>query len=117
WTVRRNDRRAVREFPRTEARRRSLREFSGMPMKCVSALSTARGANTAFHQIRERLDEALGDSPADLTLIFASRHHAEKLGELSRAFLEQGRSRRVLGCLGEAIIGEDREVEGKPALA
>ena len=86
-------------------------------MKCVSALSTARGANTAFHQIRERLDEALGDSPADLTLIFASRHHAEKLGELSRAFLEQGRSRRVLGCLGEAIIGEDQEVEGKPALA
>ncbi len=86
-------------------------------MKCVSALSTARGANTAFHQIRERLDEALGDSSADLTLIFASRHHADKLGELSRAFLEQGRSRRVLGCLGEAIIGEDQEVEGKPALA
>lgn len=88
-----------------------------MPMKCVSALSTARGANTAFHQIRERLDEALGDSVADLTLVFGSRHHAEKLGELSRAFMEQGRSRHVLGCVGESIIGEDQEIEGKPALA
>lgn len=88
-----------------------------MLMKCVSALSTARGANTAFHQIRERLDEALGDARADLTLVFGSRHHAEKLGELSRAFLEQGRSRHVLGCVGESIIGEDREIEGKPALA
>lgn len=86
-------------------------------MKCVSALSTARGANTAFHQIRERLDEALGDSTADLTLVFGSRHHVDKLGELSRAFLEQGRSRHVLGCVGEAIIGEDQEVEGRPALA
>lgn len=88
-----------------------------MPMKCVSALSTARGANTAFHQIRERLDEALGDSVADLTLVFGSRHHAEKLGELSRAFMEQGRSRHILGCVGESIIGEDQEIEGKPALA
>jgi len=86
-------------------------------MKCVSALSTARGANTAFHQIRERLDEALGDSTADLTLVFGSRHHAEKLGAFSRAFLEQGRTRHILGCVGESIIGEDQEIEGKPALA
>ncbi|OJW20289.1 MAG: hypothetical protein BGO49_05175 [Planctomycetales bacterium 71-10] len=89
-------------------------------MKCVSALSTARSASTAFHQILERLDampDAAEDAPpADLTLIFSSRHHAPVLGKLSQAFLESGRTRHVLGCTGESIVGDDLEVENKPAL-
>lgn len=88
-------------------------------MKCVSALSTARSASTAFHQILERLAAEPGadDAPADFTLIFSSRHHAPVLGKLSQAFLEQGRTKHVLGCTGEAIVGDDLEVENKPALA
>ncbi|MDG3006325.1 FIST signal transduction protein [Paludisphaera mucosa] len=90
-------------------------------MKCVSALSTARSASTAFHQILERLDAEPGSDadpdPADLTLIFSSRHHAAVLGKLSQAFLEQGRTRHVLGCTGESIVGDEQEVENKPALA
>ncbi|WP_337174133.1 FIST N-terminal domain-containing protein [Paludisphaera sp.] len=90
-------------------------------MKCVSALSTARSASTAFHQILERLDaapDAAEDAPpADLTLIFSSRHHAPVLGKLSQAFLESGRTRHVLGCTGESIVGDDQEVERRPALA
>ena len=88
-------------------------------MKCVSALSTARSASTAFHQILERLaaEPGVDDEPADFTLIFSSRHHAPVLGKLSQAFLEQGRTKHVLGCTGEAIIGDDLEVENRPALA
>ncbi|AMV36930.1 FIST N-terminal domain-containing protein [Planctomyces sp. SH-PL62] len=86
-------------------------------MKCVSALSTARSASTAFHQILERLEDAPDGSPADLTVIFSSRHHASVLGKLSQAFLEQGRTRHVLGCTGEGVVGDDLEVENKPALA
>ncbi|WP_165063759.1 FIST signal transduction protein [Paludisphaera rhizosphaerae] len=88
-------------------------------MKCVSALSTARSASTAFHQILERLAAEPGadDEPADFTLIFSSRHHAPVLGKLSQAFLEQDRTKHVLGCTGEAIVGDDLEVENKPALA
>ena len=56
-------------------------------------------------------------STADLTLVFSSMHHADELGRISAAFLEQGRTRHVLGCTGESIVGEDREVEGSPALA
>ncbi len=89
-------------------------------MKCVSALSTARSASTAFHQILERLDADPGAAedapPADLTLIFSSRHHAAVLGKLSQAFLESGRTRHVLGCTGESIVGDDQEIERKPAL-
>ncbi len=86
-------------------------------MKCVSALSTARSASTAFHQILESLEADPDGTPADLTVIFSSRHHASVLGKLSQAFLEQGRTRHVLGCTGEGVAGDDQEVEGRPALA
>jgi small ligand-binding sensory domain FIST len=91
--------------------------IAGAAMKCVSALSTARSASTAFHQILERLEADPDGTPADLTVIFSSRHHASVLGKLSEAFLEQGRTRHVLGCTGEGVAGDDQEVEGKPALA
>jgi len=86
-------------------------------MKCVSALSTARSTSTAFHQIVERLEAGMEGAVADLMLVFGSKHHAGDLGKLSQAFLEQGRTRHILGATGEAIIGEDQEIEGKPALA
>ena len=86
-------------------------------MKCISALSTARTTNAAFHQVLEQLDEGMAEEKADLTVLFSSMHHADELGRISAAFLQQGRTRHVLGCTGETIIGEDREVEGSPALA
>jgi small ligand-binding sensory domain FIST len=86
-------------------------------MKCVSALSTARTTNAAFHQVLEQLDEKLAGDTADLTLIFASMHHADELGRISAAFLEQTRTRHILGCTGESIVGDAREVEGSSALS
>jgi len=86
-------------------------------MKCISALSTARNTNAAFHQILERMDQGMGEEQADLTMLFSSMHHADELGRISALLLEQGRTRHVMGCTGETIIGEDREVEGSPALA
>jgi small ligand-binding sensory domain FIST len=44
-------------------------------------------------------------------------HHADELDRIAAAFLEQGQTRHVLGCTGESIVGEDREVEGSPALS
>jgi small ligand-binding sensory domain FIST len=86
-------------------------------MKCISALSTARTTSAAFHQVLERLDESPAGENADLLVIFSSMHHADDLGQMSAAFLEQGRARHVLGCTGESIVGEDKEVERSPALA
>jgi small ligand-binding sensory domain FIST len=86
-------------------------------MKCISALSTARNSTVAFHQIVERLEAGLAGEQADLTLLFSSMHHADELDRISGALMEQGRTRHVLGCTGETIIGEDREVEGSPALS
>jgi small ligand-binding sensory domain FIST len=50
-------------------------------------------------------------------VLFASPHHADDLGRGSRALLDAGLTRHVLGCTGEAVVGDGREVEGDPALA
>ncbi len=86
-------------------------------MKCVSALSTTLQTNAAFHQVLEQLDERSAGDTADLSLIFSSMHHADELGRIASAFLEQGRTRHILGCTGESIVGDAREVEGSPALS
>ena len=87
-------------------------------MKCVSALSTARNTEDA---LREVLEAATGarteESPADLVLVFASMHHADALGRIAVEVRRRGLGRHVLGCTGESIVGEDREVEGAAALS
>ena len=86
-------------------------------MNCHSALSTARNTNAAFHQILEQMDEGLGNETADLTLMFSSMHHADELGRIASAFIKENRTRHVLGCTGESIVGGGKEVEGAPALS
>jgi small ligand-binding sensory domain FIST len=86
-------------------------------MRCISVLSTARTTNAAFHQVVEKLDARPAPRHADLTMIFSSTHHAKSLGRIASAFLEESRTRHVLGCTGESIVGEDLEVEDGPALA
>jgi small ligand-binding sensory domain FIST len=85
-------------------------------MKCISTLSTARTTNAALHDILGNLETESRAENADLTVIFSSTHHAEGLGRIASALLEQGRSRHVLGCTGESIVGADLEVEDGPAL-
>ena len=86
-------------------------------MKCATALSTKSQSKAAFQEIEEKLDAALAGTRADLTMIFCSPHHGDDLGRMATTLLEQGKTRHVLGCTGESIVGEDHEVEGAAALA
>src|SRR3954454_15822841 len=86
-------------------------------MKCVSALSTVRNTDAALKEVADRAAGAFEGMPADLALIFASIHHADALGEVAARVKEAGLGRHVLGCTGESIVGEDREVEGAAALS
>jgi small ligand-binding sensory domain FIST len=87
------------------------------PMKCVSALSTVRNTEAALREVVDRAAGAMTGEPADLALIFASMHHADSLAEIAAEVTRVGLGRHVLGCTGESIIGEDREVEGTAALS
>ncbi|WP_422926008.1 FIST signal transduction protein [Singulisphaera sp. PoT] len=85
-------------------------------MKCVSVLSLQNQTEDALAEVLEKASAAIGSS-ADLALIFASIHHAEGLGKIASELTRAGLGRFVLGCTGESIVGEDREVEEAPALS
>jgi small ligand-binding sensory domain FIST len=86
-------------------------------MNCVTALSTARSTNEACHEVTEKLEAGMAGERADLAVIFSSMDHADELGRVAAALLEQGLARHILGCTGESVLAEEREVEGSPALA
>ena len=86
-------------------------------MKCVSALSTDGNTKSALADVVGRAVEGLTGEQADLALIFTSMDHAEELGRISEEVRSKGLARHVVGCTGESIVGEDREIEGAPALS
>ena len=86
-------------------------------MRCVAALSTMQNSEAALREVVDRLAEGFAGEPADLTMVFASMHHAEILGKVAAELTARGLGRHILGCTGETIIGEAREVEGEPALS
>ena len=86
-------------------------------MDCASALSTARDTGLAFREVLGRVADGLGGEPADLALAFVSADHGDSLGRLATDVRARGLGRHVLGCTGESIVGEDREVEASAALS
>lgn len=86
-------------------------------MTCFSALSQLAESDLAIRELTTRLEERLRGEAADLVVLFASPHHAETLSKHAVDLRSRGMARRVLGCSGESIIGDDQEVEGSPALS
>jgi small ligand-binding sensory domain FIST len=87
-------------------------------MKCASALSTARNTDAALAEVLDRAAAEFGDpATGDLAIVFSSAHHADSFAAIGRAIRGRGLARVVLGCTGESIIGEGREVEGATALS
>lgn len=87
-------------------------------MKCASALSTEPTTEAAIREVLGRLTTDLGEGePADLTLVFASMHHADAFGAIAPSLREAGLGRCLIGCTGESIVGEGQEVEETPALS
>lgn len=88
-----------------------------MTMQCASALSTASDPGAALSEVMGRVSKDLEGSCADLALIFVSAHHIGTLGPLAAAVRERKLARHVLGCTGESIVGDGREVEGEAAVS
>ena len=86
-------------------------------MRCAAALSTTRDSDSALAEVVDRLTLAMGGGRADLAMVFASMDHAGALGRIGSELADRGLGRHVLGCTGETIVGDGREVEGEPALS
>lgn len=82
-------------------------------MPFAAALSTLPDTAAAVNEVCSSLDVA---SP-DLALAFFSPHHAESAELIAATLRERISPRVLLGCVGESIIGNDREVEEQHALS
>jgi small ligand-binding sensory domain FIST len=87
-----------------------------MVMPFSAELSLTPNTQTALAEVCQRIREQFSSSP-DLAVLFFSAHHARKMDEAAVARIRKELSPRcLLGCQGEAIIGNDQEVEGNPAI-
>jgi len=82
----------------------------------ASALSTDHDSARAEEQVIERLSAGL-EGPPDLLTVFVSHHHGGAIEELGPRLAAATGAGTVLGCTGESIIGEGREVEHEPAIS
>jgi small ligand-binding sensory domain FIST len=86
-------------------------------MPFAAALSTAPQALQAAAEVCALARAQLQGPPADLAFVFFSTHHAGAADEVARTVRRELAPHCLLGCVGEAIIGNDREVESGPALS
>jgi small ligand-binding sensory domain FIST len=85
-------------------------------MPYAAALSTNRDTNRALDEMCREALERLQGSP-DLALLFFSRHHLGAAQSLAETAQQRLAARCLLGCGGEAIVGNDQEIEAAPAVS
>lgn len=86
-------------------------------MKWAGALSEAPAASTAVAHCLDSLTEALGGTPPDLLLVFASTHHRLKYPHIPGWILDRFPDTVVAGTTAMGVVGKGREVEQLPAIA
>ena len=85
-------------------------------MPFAAALSTAMPTSAALEEVCAQASAALA-GPADLAVVFFSTHHVRHAAEIATAIGQRLNPGAVFGCVAESVIGDGREVEGKPALS
>jgi small ligand-binding sensory domain FIST len=84
-------------------------------MPFAAALSTLEHSARAFEQVCAEAADRLEGSP-DLALLFFSPHHVGAARDLAAVACKRLHARCLLGCPGQGIITNEREVEEGPAL-
>lgn len=83
-------------------------------MPFAAALSTAGQIGRAAEEVAAAAD--FGAQP-DLAIAFVSPHHADDLADLAADLRRRLSPQCLIGCVGEAICGTGREIEGQPAVS
>lgn len=85
-------------------------------MPFAAALSTAPLTNQALDEVCPLAAEQLG-GPPDLAVIFFTPHHAGAAETIASTARQRLGARCLVGCMGESVIGGDREIEDGPAVS
>jgi small ligand-binding sensory domain FIST len=84
-------------------------------MPFAAALSTAPQTGPALDEVCTEV-LGLGAKP-DLAVVFFSPHHAAQASVIAGVLGHRLKPRCLVGCIGESIVGNEREIEWKPALS
>src|SRR5262245_32702933 len=85
-------------------------------MPFAAALSTQGDTAKSLDEAAAAALAQLGGSP-DLAVLFYSTDHLPNVPDLAGAAWSRLGPRALLGCPGEAVVGNAREVEQGPAMA
>ncbi|REK11219.1 MAG: hypothetical protein DWQ37_14510 [Planctomycetota bacterium] len=84
--------------------------------RAVAVLSQEADTAKAARQACQEATQKLGATP-HLAVVFSSFHHQARFGELAEIFRGELPTDGLLGCTGESIVCNDREIEAQPAVA
>jgi small ligand-binding sensory domain FIST len=82
-----------------------------------SSVSDHSQLEAGLDQVVERVRDGLQALPADLAVLFVSRHHAARFEALPDLLQRRLPHRVLLGCSAGGVIGGGHEVEERPGLA
>jgi small ligand-binding sensory domain FIST len=82
----------------------------------AAALSTLADARAAAAEAAKLAKAQLGAAP-HLAMVFVSFDHQEHFAALAETLREELGIDCILGCTGESIVGNDREIEGSSAVS
>jgi small ligand-binding sensory domain FIST len=85
-------------------------------MPFAAALSTNVETVAALDEVSDQLRGRWTGDP-DLAFLFFTPHHADEAEHLAATTQQRFGVRCLLGCTGESIVGNEREIEWQPALS
>lgn len=85
-------------------------------MPFAAALSTVADTTLALEEVCDQATAHFA-GPADLAMVFFSRHHAPDVALIASHLQDTLGGAYILGCQGESIVGNSREIEKGPALS
>lgn len=86
-------------------------------MPFAAAISTAFDARQAIDEVCAQAMIALGNVTPDLAVAFYSPHHVDSAAPIARMLHAKLQPGCLIGCVGESIVGNSREIEQDPALS
>ena len=86
-------------------------------MQFASAMSREVQTAAAVAEVLDNITSRLSDQSAHLSLVFASPHHLKDFPHQLQVMQERLSSHTLIGCTGGGVIGDQQEVEQRPALS
>jgi small ligand-binding sensory domain FIST len=86
-------------------------------MTYAAGYSTATDLSNALTAICDKIAIGLNGIDPDISFLFVSHLHADRFEELASLVNQQSRTRVLIGCTGETIIGGSEEIESGSAIS